>query len=144
MEPIARLYQCMLCHKQVKICSKCDRGNIYCGPICAAHARMKSLKFAGFRYQTTLSGKRHHAARQARYRMRTSKIVTHQGSPPTPQHASMQSIENKTENSETAHNGSTSTCCFCENLISDWIRNDFLRRRDPKKASRLKACAQSP
>ena len=144
MKPIARLYQCILCHKQVKICSKCDRGNIYCDPICAASARMKSLKRAGFRYQTTFNGKRHHAARQARYRMRLSKIVTHQGSPPAPQHASIKSIENKTENSEIGHNSATLTCCFCENPISDWLRNDFLRRRNHKKPSRLKACAQSP
>ena len=144
MEPTARLYQCALCHKQVKICSKCDRGNIYCDSICAAHARMKSLKFAGFRYQTTLNGKRHHAARQARYRMRLSKIVTHRGSLPTPQYVSIKSIENKTDNSEIRHNSSTLTCCFCESAISDWLRNDFLRRRDYKKSSRLKACAQSP
>jgi hypothetical protein len=144
MEPTARLYQCALCHKQVKICSKCDRGNIYCDPICAARARMKSLKFAGFRYQTTLNGKRRHAARQARYRMRLRKIVTHRGSPPTPQHASIRSIENKTINSEVVHNNAPLTCCFCENPISDWLRKDFLRRRDYKKSSRLKACAQSP
>jgi hypothetical protein len=144
MEPTARLYQCILCHKQVTICSKCDRGNIYCAPICAARARMKSLKLAGFRYQTTLNGKRHHAARQACYRMRLRKIVTHRGSPLTPQHASIKSIENKTENSEIGHNRSTLTCFFCKNPISDWLRNDFLRRRDHKKSSRLNACAQSP
>ena len=144
MEPTARLYQCILCHKQVKICSTCDRGNIYCAPICATQARKKSLKRAGFRYQTTLNGKRHHAARQARYRMRLSKIVTHQGSPSTPQHVSIKSIENRTENSEIRQNRSALTCTFCENLISEWIRNDFLRRRDHKKPSGLKTCAQSP
>ncbi len=81
MEPTARLYQCVRCHQQVNICRKCDRGNIYCGPVCAVLARIKSLRLAGARYQATLNGKHHHAARQARYRLRHQKKVTHHGSP---------------------------------------------------------------
>jgi hypothetical protein len=31
METDARLFNCARCHRQVVICSRCDRGNLYCG-----------------------------------------------------------------------------------------------------------------
>ena len=88
MKHAPRLFQCALCHTQCRVCSKCDRGQIYCNEVCAVFARKKSVKLAGMRYQKTFNGKRNHAARQARYRKRQNEIVTHQGSPPMPQHAS--------------------------------------------------------
>jgi len=79
MENTARLYNCARCHRQVTICSHCDRGNIYCGKSCADRARSTSLRAAGKRYQRTRRGRFNHAERQRRYRSR-SKKVTHQGS----------------------------------------------------------------
>ena len=144
MEPTPRLYQCLLCHKQTVICSKCDHGQIYCGKICSKIARCKSLKLAGVRYQATFNGKRHHAARQANYQKRQTEILTHHGSPPAHQHVSISLLENKTKNIETRHSRSLSICCFCNKPVSDWLRNHFLRRRGLQKQTRLQAIAQAP
>ena len=144
MKHTPRLFQCALCHTQSIVCSKCDRGQIYCGTVCAVFARKKSMKLAGMRYQRTFNGKRNHAARQALYRIRQSKIVTHRGSPSMLQHASMNSFENKTEKTENGHKKLALTCCFCEKPVSDWIRNDFLRRRRSHSSSGSKAFPQAP
>ena len=140
MKPTARLYQCVRCHKQVKICSTCDRGNIYCGKYCATLARTKSLARAGSRYQSTFIGKQHHAARQARYR----KKVTHQGSPPRSKNAPMESLENRPKKTEKGQGEISSTCCFCKNQVSDWLRKGFLRRRGHKSSPGLQGCPQAP
>lgn len=144
MKHIPRLFQCALCHTQSRVCSKCDRGQIYCCKVCAVFARKKSMKLAGMRYQKTFKGKRHHAARQARYRMRQRKIVTHQGSPSMPQHAPMSSLKNEAKKTENEHKKQALTCCFCEKPVSDWIRNDFLRRRHSHASSVSKASPQAP
>jgi|WetSurMetagenome_2_1015567.scaffolds.fasta_scaffold568328_2 hypothetical protein len=77
----ARIFNCALCHRQVVICSCCDRGNIYCGPECSQIARGESLRAAGERYQNTHRGKINHAKRQKCYRERQRNKVTHQCSP---------------------------------------------------------------
>ncbi len=144
MEPTSRMYQCLHCHRQVSICRKCDHGNIYCGPICAAFARKKSLKLAGARYQATLNGKRHHAARQPRYLMNHQKKMTHHTSLVTPLCVPIQLLENKPKKVEIGHQGTALTCWFCKKPVSVWIRNDFLRRRGPKKSTGAQACPQAP
>ena len=144
MKHAPRLFQCALCHTQCRVCSKCDRGQIYCNEVCAVFARKKSVKLAGMRYQKTFNGKRNHAARQARYRKCQNEIVTHQGSPPMPQHASMNSLENKAKKTESGQEKLALTCCFCEKPVSDWIRNDFLRRRRSHASSGSKASPQAP
>jgi hypothetical protein len=144
MEPTTRLYQCILCHSQATVCSKCDRGQIYCSTICSSIARKKSLTIAGSRYQNTFKGKRLHAARQARYRMRLIKIVTHQGSPPAPHHDSMHQLKNKPKETEKELNETPFCCCFCEKPASGWYRHDFLRRRSIKKPRRPRGCSQAP
>jgi hypothetical protein len=144
MESTSRLYLCLFCHQQVIICRKCDRGNIYCGPTCATLARIKSLQLAGARYQATVNGKRHHAARQARYLMNHSTKMTHQTSPVAPSHASIQLAENKSEKSENEQRNTALICHFCKKPASVWFRNDFLRRRGSKKSTELKACPQAP
>ena len=75
-----RLFNCALCCLQVRLCSKCDRGNRYCGQICAALARRRSVAEAGRRYQRGFQGALNHANRQAIYRVHTAEEVTHQGS----------------------------------------------------------------
>lgn len=144
MEPTPRLYQCVRCHTQAVICTQCDHGQIYCGNVCAALARKKSMQLAGIRYQTTFRGKRNHAARQTRYRKRLSEIVTHQGSPSLPPHALMDVIENVTKKTVNEPIKALLTCCFCKKPISDWFRNDFLRRRSYKKSRLLHASPQAP
>jgi hypothetical protein len=144
MEPTPRLYQCVRCHKQTTICRQCDRGNIYCNNGCSALARILSLKLAGARYQATLNGKHHHAARQARYRTAHQIKVTHQGSPPLPQNDSIESLEYKPKKTETGQQNTTLTCCFCRKPVSVWIRNDFIRRRGLQKSNGSQARPQAP
>ena len=47
METSARLFHCARCGRQVRICSRCDRGNRYCGSDCARAARADSVRAAG-------------------------------------------------------------------------------------------------
>jgi hypothetical protein len=75
-----RLFNCALCYAQVRLCTRCDRGNRYCGQICAVEARRRSRADACRRYQRSFAGALNHANRQAAYRVRVSKQVTHQGS----------------------------------------------------------------
>jgi hypothetical protein len=74
MEHTARIFNCARCHRQVVICSCCDRGNIYCSQTCSTASRQESIRAAGVRYQKTYTGKLKHAERQRRYRC---KKVTH-------------------------------------------------------------------
>ena len=126
MKPSARLFQCSLCDAQTLVCSKCDRGHIYCSADCAATARSKSLKAAGKRYQATTNGKRNHAARQARYEMRCNTNLTHHTSLLASQYAPMQQLENNTEKTEKDHRSIALICCFCNTPVSDLLRHDFL------------------
>ena len=83
-EPAYRLYNCEHCQVQVRICERCDHGNVYCAGECARIRRRESQRRAQARYQRSRSGAQRHAARQRRWRERqrqTPKIVTHQGSP---------------------------------------------------------------
>lgn len=144
MKHSSRLFQCARCHTQSIVCSMCDRGQIYCDTTCAVFARKKSMKLAGMRYQKTFKGKRKHAARQARYRMRQSKIVTHQGSPSMPLHAPICSLENDAKNIKNKQKKGALICFFCKKSVSDWIRNDFLRRRCSHASSRSKVSPQAP
>jgi hypothetical protein len=144
MELTPRFYLCLLCHEQVTICRHCDRGNIYCGWACAQKARIKSLHLAGSRYQSTFKGKCHHAARQARYRIGLLKKVTHQGSLNPPQNDSINLPEKSPNEIEKRQVGVASTCSFCNKPVSEWIRSNFLRKRDHKKLVLAQICPQGP
>ena len=74
-----RLFNCALCFQQVRLCRSCDRGNRYCGQVCAAVARRRSLAEAGRRYQRSFKGALKHAQRQATYQVRAAAKLTHQG-----------------------------------------------------------------
>ena len=141
MEPTSRLYQCMLCHAQAIVCSTCDRGQIYCSKACAHSARLTSLEAIRARYQATFKGKLKHAACQAAYRLRVQQKVMDHGSPFTAVSASMDLLENRAQPTRVMP---TLICCFCSKPVSDWLRNDFLRRRDGKKTTRVRPCAQAP
>jgi hypothetical protein len=144
MKLTPRLYLCLLCYKQVIICRHCDRGNIYCGWVCAQKARTKSLHLAGSRYQSTLKGKCCHAARQARYRIRLRKKVTHQGSLNPLLNDSIKSRKNSPKKIKSNQDCVISRCQFCNKLVAQWVRNDFLRRRDRKKSVLVAIFPQGP
>jgi hypothetical protein len=46
-EETGRLFNCRRCGKQVRICRKCDRGNIYCGKECSKAARLEAQRRSG-------------------------------------------------------------------------------------------------
>ena len=77
-EPSYRLYNCERCGVQVRICRRCDHGQIYCAAECAKRRRRESVRRAGARYQRTRRGALCHARRQRRWRLRRQE-VTHQG-----------------------------------------------------------------
>ena len=96
----ARRFVCARCRVPVLVCSHCDRGQVYCAAGCSATARRQSQRDAGRRYQDSLPGRFHHAARTQRWRLRQAALamstsmpaatrvapsaaqsVTHQGSP---------------------------------------------------------------
>jgi hypothetical protein len=81
-----RLFSCARCHRQVTICSYCDRGQWYCGKACSQQSRRELSRAASRRYQATPKGRRLHAARQVRHRKKLPAIlfteeVTHRGTP---------------------------------------------------------------
>jgi hypothetical protein len=67
-----RLYSCQRCHAQVRLCVKCDHGNLYCPP-CAERVPVLNHRRASARYQLTPRGARAHAARQKAYRERKAQ-----------------------------------------------------------------------
>ncbi len=134
MEAHARLFNCLRCHAQVVICRACDRGNIYCQPICARSARTESLRASNKRYQKTPRGRLLHAKRQQRYKQRIKAKVTYQGSHPLSLRDVLFSSSNKTIQHRHAPIKKGASCChFCCEGDFALFRNDFLYRVSAKK-----------
>ena len=132
-DPIpARLFLCARCRVQVVICSRCDRGHVYCAADCARRARDDAQRAAARRYQVSHRGRLLHAARARRYRAR-QKNVTHHGSPQGTVNDLLRS------GSVTAASGAVSAgdeprqrvwrCHWCGCRCPPLIRQGFLRRR---------------
>jgi len=140
--PLARLDRCRNCARQFLICSRCDRGQHYCGPDCSRVGRRTSMQAAGKRYQKSLQGRHTHAARQRCYRDRKAK-VTHQGSPPSaPDGAmpagSMAGVDEvlppaagtpATASAPAESVAVPTHCRFCGRLCAPLVRQAFLRHR---------------
>jgi len=81
-EWLVRMYDCRRCGVCVRVCSDCDRGQVFCAAECAKLSRRESVRRAGARYQKSRHGAHRHAARQRRWRQHRShpgvQIVTHQ------------------------------------------------------------------
>ena len=83
VDPPGRLFLCARCRAQVVLCSRCDRGNRYCGRTCRRQARDAARREAASRCQRSYRGRLAHAARSRRWRQRradATQNVTHQGS----------------------------------------------------------------
>jgi rubrerythrin len=140
--PQARLFLCADpdCRAQACICRACDRGHIYC-PDCAPHARRRSVRQAGRRYQASRWGRIKHAERARRYRSRVNK-VTHHGSPPEPRNASLLTepavIVGKPLPPDSRQPPRTQrwVCFRCGRFCSDRLRQGFLRRRGRRNRQR--------
>lgn len=125
MDKTARLFNCVRCHRQVVICSDCDRGNIYCGSECSQAARLLSVRAAGCRYQNSRKGRLNHAKRQACYRIHKAeetKIVTH--------HSSQDLVIDDLLSPEPdiEQKRALGCCCnFCKRGPFHYVRFDFLQ-----------------
>ena len=141
----ARLFLCARCKRQVLICSRCDRGQQYCGARCSGLARGESLRAAGRRYQHSRRGRHCHAERQRRYRRRCregtgGEIVTHHGSASSPcggalalhrvaMREASPSMPPKpaTMRARAASGTSTRHCHFCARPLSEFVRLGWRR-----------------
>ena len=76
------------CRRRFFICSRCDRGQVYCSSGCREKARRQQLHAANLRHQQSEEGRLDHRDRQRAYRQRlarstntsASEIVTDHGS----------------------------------------------------------------
>ena len=130
-----RFFSCAKCRGHAFVCSRCDRGQIYCARGCAGEARRAKQREAKRRYQRTLRGRRKHAARMVCYRARRNK-VTHHGSPQRPPSDVFSSDLATVENEETSSGEPVAGdrpaarrghWCACR--CPDRVRHEFLRRR---------------
>ena len=122
-----RLFLCGRCRRQVAICRRCDRGQIYCGPDCALEVRRRNQREARRRYQETDRGRRMHADRSRKHRAR-GRRVTDQGPPPgrppeAPRAAAMAALP-----PAMIVAGRVTACCRCGNPVSDRVRLSPIRR----------------
>jgi hypothetical protein len=135
----ARLFACVRCRALVRICSCCDRGQIYCAGSCAWEARCQAQRAAGQRYQASRRGRVCHAARARRHRAR-QKNVTHQGSPPSCRDDDVAADATATGSRSVAaaahelavqadHDPEHEHCHWCGCRCSPFVRMEFLRRR---------------
>jgi hypothetical protein len=122
----ARLFYCACCLTPVVVCSRCDRGNIYCGSTCSACTRTLNHRIANQQYQRSLKGRLKHAQRQRRYRERQKAIakkVTDMGSPVLPPNDVLPDRPNERPSRQVC----TAHCHFCGEPVSLFLRNGFLR-----------------
>jgi hypothetical protein len=128
-----RLFTCALCRSQVRICSHCDRGQIYCSKRCAARRRKESMDRAGARYQRTPRGRRKHAAREACRRARCAAArvgVTHQGTPPASRRGMVAPMRDQTPYRPVdKHSHPTVWCDVCGHPCRPFARSSFIRAR---------------
>lgn len=91
-----RLYPCHSCLLPVEICSRCDRGNIYC-KACAPIRKKERIQRARSAYRRTSRGREVRAAAEKRRRLRSlsestvgdrgSPVVSHQGNNSASEHS---------------------------------------------------------
>lgn len=123
-----RLFLCARCRKQVFICRRCDRGQIYCADGCAKISRNQSVREAGRRYQQSRQGRFKQAERLRRFRRRKQN-VTHQGSELASENDLLNSNSTMVETPVVTRHVSTIQCHFCGTRCSEFVRNSFLHRR---------------
>lgn len=126
MKNSARQFHCARCHKQVVICSVCDRGNIYCGPSCSRISRAMHQRLANYAYQKTLKGRQKHAQRQRSYRQRQSanqQKVTYQGSPDCTVGDLLRAVPEKSRSWPVE----LFSCHCCGKVVGAFLRSHFLR-----------------
>jgi len=136
---------------QVLLCSRCDRGQRYCGRACSGAARRQSLCAAASRYQRSRGGRIAHAARSRRWRQRCREqvrdqaptveaaaidggiidFVTHQGclapSADAPLPLSDEDAAAKNDMTGALASPLAARCRRCSAPLAPWVRQGFLR-----------------
>jgi len=137
MDSVGRFFLCRRCRAQTLICSRCDRGQIYCSADCSQAARRHSVREAGRRYQASRRGRHAHAERARHLRARCNK-VTHQGSPPAAVDdllpASLAVVSVELGSSTPAKEFLRRRCCFCGVQCSEFVRSGFQRHRQASRS----------
>jgi len=128
MQTSSRLYHCLLCHAQVIICSRCDRGHRYCTDGCSEKARRVSLARASKKYQESRVGRSKNAERQQRFRQQKKHKVTHQSS----QIITLSDVLNAQRKSRKRvipplKHSTFMVCHHCGEVCDPFLRHDFLR-----------------
>jgi hypothetical protein len=125
-QPSYRLYNCARCAVQVRICRRCDHGNVYCAAACARIRRRECTRRASARYQRTGRGARRHAARQRAYRARVCSKVTHQGSPNLERRCNLSGtaiLAGKFTDAQAVEaDDDPGRCAFCRAPLPRWTR----------------------
>jgi hypothetical protein len=116
-----RLFLCSRCHRQVVICRRCDRGQMYCGQDCALEVRRHNQREARRRYQATDRGRRMHADRSREYRARI-RCVTDQGPTPGRQPQKACAAAKAAQPPAMIAAGRVTACYRCGNPVSDRVR----------------------
>ncbi len=144
----ARLFNCLGCHRQVKVCQSCDHGQRYCGKVCRLAARKNALKRANQKYQKSRLGRFNNAKRQHQFRQRqkaNKKKVTDQSSPTKPVCDLLIGRDYTIKKSmETAKKVDGMMCHFCGQPCGPFFRLDFLKKRTsyPYKAKIISSSAE--
>ena len=151
VDSVGRMFLCARCREPVVLCSRCDRGNRYCGDACSTEARRDFVRDAGRRYQTGSGGRAMHAARSRRWRLRRKakaaadsvdeRTVTHHGSPVEP--VELPSVVTPSLSitviptaPEAAAQPPRRVCPRCACPISPFVRQRFARKRYPTRPQR--------
>ena len=137
-----RSFSCDRCRTLVVICSRCDRGNRFCGVKCRDDARAESVRGAAKKYQESEVGRRNHQRRQGRYRRKladSADQVTHQGSAPEATPVALPSDPPDVAVDESwglpaafqDPDPPGIECCMCGRRVSDRVRFAFATGVDP-------------
>jgi hypothetical protein len=127
IELLLPVFLCGRCRRQVVICRRCDRGQVYCGPDCALEVRRRNQREARRRYQATDRGRRMHTDRSREYRAR-GRSVTDQGPTPSGQPGTGRAAAKAAQPPVRIAAGRMTVCCRCGNPVSAWARRSPIRR----------------
>lgn len=155
-----RLFNCARCRRLVRICTSCDRGNIYC-PDCAEIARHERTREARLRYQRTERGRLNHKVQQQLYLHRQEKMMDQGpsieplellprarpaakvlGQPigreevPDESESEVTFTPEEVQTSAAARPAATLRCDFCGRPCGDFARRAPLRRRSRVQSRR--------
>ena len=152
VDTVGRMFLCARCREPVVLCSRCDRGNRYCGDECSTEARKDFGRDAGRRYQAGSTGRAKHAARSRRWRLRSKaklpprvvdgRAVTHHGSLKEP--VELPSVPSSCVGRvvlsaalDAAVQAPQRVCPRCAGAISPFVRQCFFRRHYPATRQRI-------